>query len=115
MFLLLLFGEMHDNIIVVVCVSRQQKCGRLAGGVMVLVAGASHILAASTHTATPRHHYQLCVYSAQHVLRTHNMLLCCTVSCSNILFLHLVPFRTSDLSLGVCQVTKPPGVTEIAQ
>ena len=52
MSLLLLFGEMHDNIIVVVCVSRQQKCGRLAGGVMVLVAGASHILAASTHTAT---------------------------------------------------------------
>ena len=50
MSLLLLFGEMHDNIIVVVCVSRQQKCGRLAGGVMVLVAGASHILAASTHT-----------------------------------------------------------------
>ena len=114
MSLLLLFGEMHDNIIVVVCVSRQQKCGRLAGGVMVLVAGASHILAASTHHPSPPLS-TLCVQCTQHVLRTHNMLLCCTVSCSNILFLHLVPFRTSDLSLGVCQVTKPPGVTEIAQ
>ena len=53
MSLLLLFGEMRDNIIVAVCVSRQQKCGRLAGGVMVLVAGASHILAASTHHPSP--------------------------------------------------------------